>query len=70
METSTELSKETRVDEVQNFNEYKEVEKALQIYIDSAKSGDGKFSRTAFYDHAHILGSIGGQLYNMTADEF
>ncbi|WP_350289647.1 nuclear transport factor 2 family protein [uncultured Croceitalea sp.] len=70
METITKLTKETRADEVQNFNEYEEVKKALQIYIDSAKTGDGKSSRTAFYDHAHIVGSIGGQLYNMTADEF
>lgn len=64
------VTKETQADEIQNFNEYEEVKKALQIYIDSAKTGDGKSSRTAFYDHAHIVGSIGGQLYNMTADEF
>lgn len=70
METTTEMTKETKADEVQNFNEYKEVEKALQIYIDSAESGDGKLSRSAFYDHAHIVGSIEGTLYNHSADEF
>ncbi|MFD2585569.1 nuclear transport factor 2 family protein [Croceitalea marina] len=70
METVTELTKETKADEIQSFNEYKQVEKALQPYIKSAKTGDGKLSRTAFYDHAHIVGSIGGQLYNMTSDEF
>lgn len=70
METIAELTKETKADEVQNFNEYKEVEKALQIYIDSANTGDGKLSRSAFYDHAHIVGSIGGTLYNQSADEF
>ncbi|MBS9464028.1 nuclear transport factor 2 family protein [Flagellimonas sp. 389] len=70
METVTELTKETKADEVQSFNEYKEVEKALQPYIESARTGDGKLSRSAFFDHAHILGSVGGTLYNQTADEF
>ncbi|SHG90205.1 nuclear transport factor 2 family protein [Flagellimonas flava] len=70
METVTELTKETKADEVQSFNEYKEVEKALQPYIESASTGDGKLSRSAFFDHAHILGSVGGTVYNQTADEF
>lgn len=56
--------------ELQSFNDYKDVEKALEPYIKSAKSGDGKLSRSAFYDHAHIIGSVDGQVYNMTADEF
>ncbi|WP_062062331.1 nuclear transport factor 2 family protein [Aquimarina longa] len=56
--------------ELQSFNEYKDVEKALEPYIKSAKSGDGKLSRSGFYDHAHIIGSVEGQVYNMTADEF
>lgn len=56
--------------ELQSFNDYKDVEKALNPYIKSAKSGDGKLSRSAFYDHAHILGSIEGTVYNLTADEF
>jgi len=53
-----------------SFAAYEEVAKALQPYIDAAKSGDGDLSRSAFYDHAHIVGSIGGNFYNMTADEF
>jgi len=56
--------------ELQSFNEYKDVEKALEPYIKSAKSGNGKLSRSAFYDHAHIIGSVEGQVYNMTANEF
>jgi hypothetical protein len=56
--------------ELQSFKDYKDIEKALEPYIKSAKSGDGKLSRSAFYDHAHILGSVEGQVYNMTADEF
>ena len=56
--------------ELQSFTEYKDVEKALEPYIKSAKSGDGKLSRSAFYGHAHVVGSIEGQVYNMTADEF
>ena len=57
-------------DEKQSFNEIKEVTKALEPYIKSAKTGDGKLSRSAFFEHAHIVGSIGGTHYNMTADEF
>jgi hypothetical protein len=60
----------TSADELHSFNEYKAVEKALQPYITSAKSGDGKKIRTAFYDHAHIVGSVGGEFYNMDADVF
>ena len=57
-------------DEKQSFNEIKNVTKALEPYIKSAKTGDGKLSRSAFFEHAHIVGSIGGTHYNMTADEF
>lgn len=56
--------------QLQSFNEYKDVERALGPYIKSAKSGDGKLSRSAFFNHAHIIGSIEGQVYTMTADEF
>lgn len=57
-------------DEAKNSAEYKAVEKALQPYIESAKTGDGALTRTAFFDHAHIVGSIGGEFYNMDADAF
>jgi hypothetical protein len=66
----SEVSKETTADEAHNFAAYKAVEEALQPYIEAAKLGDGALSRTAFADHAHIVGPIGGQHYNMTADEF
>ncbi|WP_394747533.1 nuclear transport factor 2 family protein [Spongiimicrobium salis] len=64
------ITKETVQDEIQNFNAYKEVEKALQPYIESAKNGSGELTRTAFYDHAHIVGSLEGNFYNMDADTF
>ena len=60
----------TAADEAHSFAEYKAVEKALQPYIQAAASGDGELSRTAFFDHAHIVGSIGGNFYNMDADTF
>ncbi len=68
--TDPKISKETKTDEAHSFSEYKAVVEALQPYIQSAKTGDGKLSRSAFYDHAHIVGSIAGTFYNMTADEF
>ena len=60
----------TKKDESQSFQELKEIKKALQPYIESAKTGDGKLSRSAFYDHAHIVGSIDGQYGALTADQF
>ncbi len=56
--------------ELQSFTQYQEVEKALQPYIESAKSGDGDLSRSAFYDHAHIIGSIDGEYENVNAEQF
>ena len=64
------LAVETKADEAQNFEVFKEIVEALQPYIKSAKSGDGQLNRTAFYDHAHIVGSIGGQFYNLDLDTF
>jgi len=69
-EAPSKLSIETKADEAQNFAEYKAVAAALAPYIEAAKSGDGELSRSAFYDHAHIVGSIGGQFYKPDADSF
>ena len=68
--TNSTPARVTPADEASSFAEYKAVAKALQPYIDAAKSGDGELTRTAFFDHAHIVGSIGGQFYNMDADTF
>lgn len=57
-------------EEIASFEEYKAIEDALQPYIVSARTGDGALTRTAFYDHAHIVGSVGGTVYNMDADTF
>ena len=74
MQSATHTSKKeimnTQNNDAHSFNEYKEVEKALHPYITSARTGDGALSRSAFYDHAHIVGSIDGGFINMTADEF
>lgn len=57
-------------EEASSFEEYKVIEEALQPYIVSARTGDGALTRTAFYDHAHIVGSVGGTVYNMDAETF
>lgn len=67
---SINITQETKEDEAQNFGEYKAVVEALQPYIESAKTGDGNHSRTAFYDHAHIVGSMNGEYLNLDADAF
>lgn len=66
----TKTMTQTKVNESQSFEEYKAVTEALQPYIKSAKSGDGKLNRTAFYDHAHIVGSVDGEYSNPNADDF
>lgn len=68
--TTTETSKETAADEARSFSDYEAVVEALQPYIESAKTGDGKQTRTAFYDHAHIVGSINGAFDNSDLDAF
>lgn len=68
--TEPSITAETQADEARSFSEYKAVEQALQPYINSAKTGDGELNRSAFFDHAHIVGSIKGEFYNMDADTF
>ncbi len=60
----------TKSDEVDSFAEYKAVENALQFYIDGAKAGDGSIGRPAFFDHAHVTGTVGGEYSNPDADAF
>ncbi|MEP5396787.1 MAG: nuclear transport factor 2 family protein [Hyphomicrobiales bacterium] len=68
--SNTETTIVTKADEAQSFAEYTAVAKALSPYIDAAKTGDGELSRTAFYDHANIVGSINGELSYPDADAF
>lgn len=68
--TAPNVTPRTAADEAQSFAEYKAVEAALQPYIESAKTGDGALCRTAFYDHAHIVGSVNGTFYDLDADTF
>ncbi len=64
------LTVETKADEVQNFQVLKDITEALQPYIKSAQSGDGALSKTAFFEHAHIVGSVDGQFYDLDLDTF
>jgi hypothetical protein len=68
--TQTQISTETPADEAHSFSEVAAVIEALQPYIENAKSGDGKKIRNAFYDHAHIVGSIHGEFDTSNVDEF
>ncbi|MTI31538.1 nuclear transport factor 2 family protein [Xanthovirga aplysinae] len=69
-ESKKEITKETKVDETYSFGEYKAIVEALQPYIKSANNGDGNLVRTAFYDHAHIVGSLDGTFRELDADSF
>jgi len=61
---------EQKLTEKHEFAEYKAVATALEPYIIAAKTGDGALTRTAFFDHAHIVGSINGTFQNTDADSF
>lgn len=60
----------TQQNDGQSFAEYQAVVQALHPYIESARTGDGPLSRSAFYDHAHIVGSVDGEFVNANADQF
>lgn len=62
--------KRTVADEQHSFTEYQAVVEALQPYIDSAKTGDGNLTRRAFYDHAHIVGSVNDRFNNADLNTF
>ena len=68
--TRTDMSQITAADEVRSFDEYAAIKAALGIYLDAAKLGDGALSRSAFYDHAYVVGSIAGEAFEMDADTF
>lgn len=58
------------LNEKASFIEYKAIEKALQPYIKSAKTGKGSTISNSFYAHAHIVGSVGGTFYNADLETF
>ena len=64
------VSIESAADEAQSFDEYRAVKEALQPYISAAKTGDGTLIRTAFFDHAHIVGSTNGVFNNFDVEAF
>jgi hypothetical protein len=53
-----------------SFDEYSAVVAALEPYINGASTGDGIRMRPAFFDHAHIVGSLEGSFENAKADDF
>jgi hypothetical protein len=69
-EKNTAQSIESAADEARSFDEYRAVTQALQPYILAAKTGDGTLMRTAFFDHAHIVGSTNGVFNNFDVEAF
>lgn len=57
-------------DEVQSFREYKVIKKVPKPYVDTAKSGAGALARTAFFDHAYVIGFVDGDHRDMGAGTF
>jgi hypothetical protein len=67
---NTAASIESAADEAQSFDEYRAVTEALQPYISAAKTGDGTLMKTAFFEHAHIVGSTNGTFNNFDVEAF
>jgi len=61
---------DTKTQELASFKDLEAIKTALHPYISAAKSGDGALSRTAFFDHANIVGSVGGEFSAPDADAF
>lgn len=57
-------------DEQASFGAYEEIAAAIQIYIDSARSGDADSMRTAFLPGATIRGSYDGKATDWSLDDF
>ncbi|MEM8813608.1 MAG: nuclear transport factor 2 family protein [Pseudomonadota bacterium] len=53
-----------------SFDEHDEVAEALNRYIDAARTGDAGLMRDVWFDHARVVGSIGGNPVNLTAKDF
>jgi hypothetical protein len=58
------------VDEQTSFAAYEDIAAALQVYIDSARSGDGERMRSAFLPEATVRGSYGGEPTDWSVAEF
>ena len=56
--------------EADKFAEYEGIKKAIQPYIDAAKSGKGKAVGPMFYDYAYVVGSLNGECMEIGADAF
>lgn len=61
---------ENKETEVRSFNEYAAIAEALQPYIDAARTGNGAGMRSAWFDHARIVGSLDGRDVNLDPDAF
>lgn len=57
-------------DEQASFAAYEEIAAAIQIYIDSARTGDADRMRSAFLAGATIRGSYGGKATDWSLDDF
>jgi hypothetical protein len=58
------------IDEQASFAAYDEIAAAIQIYIDSARTGDAERMRSAFQPGALIRGSYGGKATDWSLDDF
>lgn len=56
--------------EEDSFLEYEAIEKALNSYVSSAKTGDGSGFKKDWFEHSKVLGSLDGNTVNMSRDEF
>lgn len=63
------MSNPSNID-LETFKEYEAVAEALRPYIEAARTGDGALARSAFFGHAHVVGSINGEFSNLDADGF
>jgi len=60
---------ETRVPLTAKIDDYDEIRRVLQLYIDGASKGDATKLREAFHQDSRMFGSLGGTRYDVPIEE-
>ena len=56
--------------EADKFTDYDGIKEAIRPYLEAAKSGEGAAVGPMFFDHAYVVGSLGGERMTVDADSF
>lgn len=61
---------DTQLAPLGKINDYDEISRVLQLYIDGASKGDRAKLKEAFHEDARMFGAVGGTRYDVSIQEF